>query len=207
MTEMELFRWGKRRFLLRGAALLLIGGGMLTALAVASTSEAGKNTEKRTIYGTGVETGFQLVRYHDTCMLFRAFFISGDFFSGLSQVDTPAGKQFEKKKQIYRTFPESIIVDVEAIAFPCDISPQHLPTADIAVGLLGTLSFGADWKTNNPDAQLSAVVPIKVEHLNRGIRWNYFLEIPAKDIPLTDELAISVTARDHIQLAAFSAHL
>jgi hypothetical protein len=122
-------------------------------------------------------------------------------------VDTPAGKQFEKKKQIYRTFPESIIVDVEAIAFPCDISPQHLPTADIAVGLLGTLSFGADWKTNNPDAQLSAVVPIKVEHLNRGIRWNYFLEIPAKDIPLTDELAISVTARDHIQLAAFSAHL
>jgi hypothetical protein len=95
MTEMELFRWGKRRFLLRCAGLLLIGGGMLTALAVASTSEAGKKTEKRTTYGTGVETGFQFVRYHDTCILFRAFFISGDFFSGLKQVDTPAGWEFE----------------------------------------------------------------------------------------------------------------
>jgi hypothetical protein len=207
MTKMEVFRWGKWRFLLRCAALLLISGGVLTGLALATTSDTGKREQKRTTYGTGVETGFQFVRYHDTCLLFRAFFISGDFFSGLSQVDTPAGRQFEKKKQIYRTFPESIIVDVEAIAFPCDISPEHLPPADIAVGLLGTLSFGANWKTNSPDLQLSAVVPIKVEHLNHGIRWNYFLEIPAKDIPLTTELAIGVTARDHIQLAAFSAHL
>jgi hypothetical protein len=122
-------------------------------------------------------------------------------------VETPAGWEFEKKKQIYRTFPESIIVDVEAIAFPCDISPEHLPPADIAVGLLGTLSFGANWKANNPDLQLSAVVPTKVEHVNHGIRWNYFLEIPAKDIPLTTELAIAVTSREHIQLAALSAHL
>jgi hypothetical protein len=139
--------------------------------------------------------------------LFRAFFISSDFFSGLEQMATPAGRQFEKKKPIYRTFPESIIVDVEAIAFPCDISPEHLPPADIALGLLGTLSFGANWKANSPDLQLSAVVPIKVEHLNHGMRWDYFLEIPAKDIPLTADLAISVTARDHIHLANFWAHL
>jgi hypothetical protein len=77
----------------------------------------------------------------------------------------------------------------------------------MAVGLLGALSFGTNWKANTRDLQLRAVVPTKVEHPNHGIRWNYFLEIPAKDIPLTDELAISVTARDHIQLAAFSAHL
>ena len=204
---MEVFRLGMWRFLFRCAALLLISGGILTAFAVASASEARKKKEKRTTYGTGVETGFQLVRYHDTCILFRVFFISGDFFSGLSQVDTPTGMQFEKKKQIYRSFPESIIVDIQADAVPCGISPEHLPLADVAVGLLGTLSFGANWKANNADLQLSAVVPTKVEHLNHGIRWNYFLEIPAKDIPLTAELAIGVTARDHIQLAVFSAHL
>jgi hypothetical protein len=182
-------------------------GGASTALAVAFASEAGKKTEKRTTYGTGVETGFQFVRYHDTCILFQAFFVSGDFFSGLRQVDTPAGRQFEKNKQVYRTFPDSIIVDVQAVDLPCDISAEHLPAPDMAVGLLGTLSFGTNWKANTRDLQLRAVVPTKVEHPNHGIRWNYFLEIPAKDIPLTTELAIGVTARDHIQLAAFSAHL
>lgn len=176
-------------------------------LAVAFASEARKKTERRTTYGTGVEAGFQFVRYHDTCIVFRAFFISGDFFSGLRQVDTPAGRQFEKNKQIYRTFPDGIIVDVEADAIPCDISPEHLPAPDMAAGLLGTLSFGTNWKANNPDLQPSAVVPTKVEHLSHGIRWNYFLGIPAKDIPLTTELTIAVTARGHIQLAAFSAHL
>jgi hypothetical protein len=207
ITKMEVFRCEKWRFLFRCAALLLISGGILTAFAVTATSEAEKKKEKRTTYGTGVETGFRLVRYHDTCILFRAFFISGDFFSGLSQVDTQVGRQFEKKKQIYRTFPNTIIVDVQADAVPCDISPEHVPPADTAVGLLGTLSFGTNWKVNNPDLQLTDVVPTKVEHLNHGIRWNYFLEIPAKDIPLTAELAIGVTARDHIQLTAFSAHL
>jgi hypothetical protein len=204
---MEVFYWGKWRFLFRCAAFLLLRSSILIAFAVTFASEGGKKQRKRTTYGTGVETGFQLVEYHDTCILFRTFFISGDFFSGLSQVDTPAGRQFEKKKQIYRTFPDSIIVDVQADAVPCDISPEHLPPADTAVGLLGTLSFRANWKVKNPDLQLSAVVPTKVEHLNHGIRWNYFLEIPAKDIPLTAELAIGVTAREHIQLAAFSAHL
>ena len=207
MTKVEAIRWGKWCFLFRCTVLVLISGGILTAFDVASASEARKKKEKRTTYGTGVETGFQFVRYHDTCILFRAFFISGDFFSGLSQVDTPAGRQFEKKKQIYRSFPDSIIVDVQADAVPCDISPEHLPPADVAVGLLGTLSFGANWKVNNAGLQLSAIVPTKVEHLNHGIQWNYFLEISAKDIPLTAELAIGVTAREHIQLAAFSAHL
>jgi hypothetical protein len=207
MMEMDIFRWRTWRFLLRCAALLLIGGGMTRGLAVAFASGAGKKTEKRTTYGTGVEMGFQFVRYHDTCILFRAFFISGDFFAGLKQVDILAGRQFEKNKQIYRTFPDSIIVDVQADAIPCDVSPEHLPAPDMAIGLLGALSFGTNWKANTPDLQLSAVVPTKVEHLNHGIRWNYFLEIPAKDIPLTTELAIGVTARDHIQVAAFSAHL
>jgi hypothetical protein len=191
----------------RCVSLFLIIAGILPAFVLASATETGKKREKRTNFGTGVESRFTLVRYHDTCIVLGVFFISDDFFLGLNQIDTPTGKQFEKKKQIYRTFPDSIIVDVEASAIPCDISSQHLPPPDIAIGLLGTLSFGANWKVNSTDLMPNAVVPAKVEHLNHGIRWNYFLEIPAKDIPLTAELAIGVTARDHIKLAFFSAHL
>ena len=207
MKNIKVCRWKKSSSLWRCVSVFLISAGILPAFVLAFAAEAGKKTEKRTIFGTGVETGFNLVRYHDTCILLGVFFISGDFFLGLNQIDPPTGKQFKKKKQIYQTFPDSIIVDVEASAVPCDISSQHLPPPDIAVGLLGTLSFGAKWKVNSTDLMSSAVVPTKVEHLNHGIRWNYFLEIPAKDIPLTTELVISVTARDHIQLAVFSAHL
>lgn len=188
-------------------SLFVIGAGILLALVLASAAETEKKTERRTSFGTGVETGFNLVRYHNTCIFLGVFFISGDFFLGLNQIDTPTGKQFEKKKQIYRMFPDSIIVDVEASAIPCDISSQHLPPPDMAAGLLGTLSFAANWKVNSTDFVPSVVAPTKVEHLNHGIRWNYFLEIPAKDIPLTAELVISITARDHIQLAVFSVHL
>jgi hypothetical protein len=191
----------------RCVSLFLIIAGILPAFVLASASETAKKREKRTSFGTGVETGFDLVRYHDTCIVLGVFFISDDFFLGLNQIDTPTGKQFEKKKQIYRTFPDSIIVDVEASAIPCDISSQHVPPPDMAAGLLGTLSFAANWKVNGTDSMPSAVVPVKVEHLNHGSRWNYFLEIPAKDILLTSELVISVTAREHIQLAVFSAHL
>jgi hypothetical protein len=67
---------------------------------------------------------------------------------------------------------------------------------------VGTLSFGTNWKVSDSQSQLTAVVPIKVEH-----EWDYFLEIPAKDIPLTTELVIEVTARDRMNIATFSAHL
>ena len=183
------------RFVLMGVAVL--------ASATATTKKA----EKRTPYGTGVQAGFQMVAYHDNCIFFRVFFVSDDFFAGLKQFDTPTGKQFTKKKQIYRAFPDTIIVDIEADALPCDLSAQRLPSPDMASGLLGTLSIGANWRADTSNPQPSALVPLKVEHLNHGIRWDYFLQIPAKDIPLTTELVIHLTAREHIELATFSAKL
>jgi hypothetical protein len=118
--------------------------------------------EKRTTYGTEVEAGFKFVRYHDNCIFLRAFFVSGDFFLGLKQVETPEGKQFAKGKQIYHNFPDSIVVDVQADVIPCDTSTQRLPSPDIASGLLSTLSFTAGWRTNNADLQSSVVVPTQI---------------------------------------------
>jgi hypothetical protein len=195
------------RYLWRYAALVLLGAGIWSAFFSLAAWGNKTKSEKRTMYGTGVETGFKFVRYHDNCIFLRVFFVSGDFFLGLKQVDTPTGKQIAKGKQIYHNFPDNIVVDVQADAIPCDISTQRLPPPDIASGLLSTLSFTAGWRINNADLQSSVVVPTKIEHLNNGIRWNYFLEIPAKDIPLTTELAIGVTARDRIRLATFTAHL
>ena len=186
---------------------VLLGAGIWSAFFSLPAWGNKTKSEKRTTYGTGVETGFKFVRYHDSCIFLRVFFVSGDFFLGLKQVDTPTGKQISKGKQIYHNFPDSIVVDVQADAIPCDISTQRLPPPDIATGLLSTLSFTAGWRTNNADLQSSVVVPTKIEHLNHGNRWNYFFEIPAKDIPLTTELVIRLTAREHIELGTLSANL
>ena len=108
---------------------------------------------------------------------------------------------------IARTFPNSIIVDVVVDAGPCENSDRRPPLSDIEIGLVGTLSFGTNWKVNDSQSQLTAVVPIKVEHPYHGLQWDYFLEIPEKDIPLTTELVIEVTARDRMNIATFSTHL
>jgi hypothetical protein len=207
MKHIEFHGQNGCRPLYRWAALLVMAAGILAVFVSISASGAHKKKEKRTSYGTGVETGFYPVKYHDTCLIFRPFFVSGDFFSGLNQIDTPAGKQFEKKKQTYRTFPDSIIVDVEVDAIPCDISDPRPPSTDIEIGIVGTLSFGTNWKIGGPQPPLRAVVPIKVEHPYHGPIWDYFLEIPAKDIPLATELSSEVTARNRINIGAFSAHL
>jgi hypothetical protein len=191
---------GARRFVV----VFVIATALLPVTSTVSAPETQKRKEKRTSYGTGVETAWKLVSYHDTCVLFRAFFISGNFFSGLHQID---GKQFVKNRKIYRTFPDSIIVDVQADAIPCDISLERLLPPDIAIGLLGELSFTATWRDTSADIKVISVVPVKVEHLNHGIVWDYFLEIPAKDVPLTAELVVDATARERIKLAGLSAHL
>jgi hypothetical protein len=205
MRKLYSYRGKEWRFLCTCGTLLLLCAALLPALAVLSAPPP-KKTEKRTGYGTGVRTGFKIVKYHDTCIMFQTYFISGDFFLGLKEFDTPTGKQFKKKKESYRTFPEIIIVDVEADALPCDNEP-HLPPFDIALGLLGSLSFRANWTSNVSNADLGAVAPIKVEYPGHGNRWDYFLEIRAKDIPLTAALVVDMKSRNHIHVATLSTHL
>jgi hypothetical protein len=72
---------------------------------------------------------------------------------------------------------------------------------------LGDLTFTANWRDSGADIPLGSIVPIKVEHLDHGIKWDYFFEIPAKDVSLTAELALDTTARKRIKFAALSAHL
>jgi hypothetical protein len=166
-----------------------------------------KHKTKRTDFGTGVETGFKLVQYHDTCVLFRSFFISDDFFVGLNHHNTPAGPEYRRGNAVFRTFPDRIIVDVEADAVRCSGLPNIPLPPDFGSGLLSALSFQLSWKKDNSQSQPIVVVSTKMDHPNHGIRWDYFLDIPAKDIPLTTVLEIRLSARDRIILGAFSAHL
>jgi hypothetical protein len=101
------------------------GGRYLAVFVSISASGAHKKKEKRTSYGTGVETGFYPVKYHDTCLIFRPFFVSGDFFSGLNQIDTPTGKQFEKKKQTTGLFLTASLSMLRSMQYPATF-PTHV---------------------------------------------------------------------------------
>jgi hypothetical protein len=74
---------------------------------------------KQTEFGTAIKTGFGLVQYHDTCVTFRVFFISGTFFKGLRRYKTLTGTVFKKQNDntTYRNFPGQLVVEVEALPY------------------------------------------------------------------------------------------
>jgi hypothetical protein len=189
---------------LRIHILLLV----LTSCALlVSESKAKETTIKKTEFGTGVQTGVYLTTYHDSCIYFRLFFVSENFFSNLKAKDTPTGKVFKKGPDEYRTFPDKLILDVEATVIPCSDPPDTRIILDKSIGFLGSLSFETNWKLSDSELPVTAVVPLKVEHPTHGIRWDYLLEISAKEIPLTAELCVRISARDNIHLPPVLAHL
>ena len=162
-----------------------------------------KKKEKRTEFGTGIESGFAIAEYHDTCVGLTVFFISGEFFTSLRHVDTPSGREFRNKDTAYVSFPNKLIVDVEATAWRCS-APSTTP--NVGSGLKNALTFDVYWKIGSK-SQPAKIVSTQVRPHSPGIRTDYFLEISSKDVPLTAGLAIDVVGRDHINLAHILADL
>jgi hypothetical protein len=156
--------------------------------------------------GIGVEMAYGLAHYHETCIEFRVFFVSGEFFSGLHKVNTPGAVEFRKGVETYRTFPDHFVVDLQATPFKCSGAFQTLPPPDFASGLLKDLSFDVNWKTGS-DTRPAAALPTQIHHQVATVRWDYLIEIPAKDVPLTDQLVIDVSARNNISLCRVTSSL
>jgi hypothetical protein len=176
----------------------------LLCAAVALTPPATeKKKEKRTEFGTGIESGFAIAEYHDTCIGLRVFFISGEFFTSLRHVDTPSGRQFRDKDTAYVSFPNKLIVDVEATAWRCS-APSAAP--NVGSGLTNALTFDANWRIGS-ESQPATIVSTQVRHQSTSIRTDYFLEVSSKDVPLTAGLAVDVVGRGHISLAHIFADL
>lgn len=178
----------------------------LIALLELSPARPQNMTEKPTEFGIGVETGFAVAQYHDTCTDFRVFFVAGQFFKGLRIVKAPNGLEFRKGRETYRTFPDKLVVDLQAIALKCSGITDRLPPPEFASGLLNEVSIDVSWKTG-PEMRPIAVLSTKTIHRNSTVRWDYILEIPAKDVPLTDQLVVDVSARDRIRLCRVTSNL
>jgi hypothetical protein len=161
---------------------------------------------KQTEFGTGVKTGFGLVQYHGTCVTFQVFFISGNFFDGLREYETPEGTEFRKDKITYRNFPDQMVVDVEGFAVECTPTAGEITPPDYAAGLMAGASFEVGWKTGN-ETRSVVLLATKQRHHSPGLRWDYFLTVPSNDVPLTDSLVIEVSLRRGISHAHLTANL
>jgi hypothetical protein len=163
-----------------------------------------KKKEKRTEFGTGIESGHAIAEYHDTCIGLRVFFISGEFFTYLRHVDTPSGREFRDKDTAYVSFPDKLIVDVEATAWRCSGNRPLDPNFESR--LLNALTFHVNWRIGS-ESQPAKIISTQVRHQSPSIGTDYFLEVSSKDVPLTARLAMDVIGRDHISLAHIFADL
>jgi hypothetical protein len=167
-----------------------------------TSTTGGTKKEKQTEFGTGLETGFALAHYHETCVDFRVFFIPAQFFKGLEQIQTTEGIRFQRGHESFRSFPEKLIVDIQATAFGCSgMGDSPLPPKTYGVGLLDTLAFKLNWKAEDSGMTAASVISTQSRHSRSGVRWDYFVEVSCSDIPLTNSLAIEIVARDHLHLA------
>jgi len=171
----------------------------------ATAAKAHSWLAKETKFGTGVKTGSSVLQYHDTCVWVQVFFISEKFFQGLQKKETPTGTEFSKGGTQLQDFPARLIVDFEATVQKCNPTPDEILPPDYATGLMTGATFEVSWKTGT---QKRSVLLQSTEEQHRpGLRWDYFLAIPAKGVPLTDELVIDVSLRHGISRASLSASL
>jgi len=176
---------------LRFSVHFLIGAVCLLSTAAA----AGEPQIKKTPFGIGAEVGSGLIEYHKTCVLFRVLFISGDFFKDLQEHKTPNGIEFRKKKATYASFPDPLIVDVEAIPWKCSTAEATPP--DYASGLMEAPSFEVAWKRGDETRRIELLATEEHHHPLR-FGWSYLLTVPSASVPLTDSLVIDVSLRHGI---------
>jgi hypothetical protein len=172
---------------------------------LSSAARAGDTQFKKTPFGTGAEVGFGLVRYHNTCVWFRVFFISGDFFKELQPLRTHNGIEFRKrkKKMMYANFPDQLLVDVEAHPLKC---AAEMTPPDYAAGLMEGPSFELAWKRGD-ETRPVALLATQEHHHPLGFGWSYVLTLPSATVPLTDSLLIDVSLRHGLCRTHLTANL
>jgi len=168
--------------------------------------EGHRTNEKTTELGTAIQTGFGLARYHDTCIQFRVYFIAKDFFHGLKRTESAKGPVFKKNHDNYRKFPDPMTVDVEATAFPCDVTERPIPPPEFASGLLASPTFRLNWGTETGSPPIS-VISTRTRHQVTSLRWDYYLEIQTKDANLDSQMTIDCLLRAGAERVRLTAQL
>jgi hypothetical protein len=169
------------------------------------------NGEKETHreYGQGAELGVGLFQQVTRCAFYNAV-LSGDFFKYLVRTNALAHAQFSKKGEPVTAYAGDIVLEVEPRPWACSAEIGNwVPTAPPRPELARELRFMVRWLGAEP----RDIGEVPSESLREPWREKnvpsdfYRMQIPAKDIPLTDELEVLIFSKDGEQLACLKGPL
>lgn len=119
---------------------------------------------------------------------------SGDFFKGLTRMQTASGVQYRKGNTLIETFPDTLKILIRAKAIRCDLTPSWLGPR-LNDHFMKSLRFEAASKRglmSVPAEQISSSA-YKVPFTESGPdQWAYELVIGLNKVPITDQLTVSV---------------
>ena len=175
-----------------------------------SWSDSPRAVEKRTAFGTGIETAYGLHESENgNCILFRVFFISEKFFEDITRVESADGFVIRKKTKIYREFPHSLVVNIEANVYRCRGEHSDPPPLTAEGELLNSPSFHLTWKRGFElrPCDMSSIESRRPVVKAFANRWEYFLNVSAAGVPLSDHLLVDVLEKSGEKLIRLSSKL
>ena len=137
---------------------------------------------------------FPLPWNSEICVALIVGLESGDFFDGISRTPSASGVQYRKGSVVVLTFPDTVKMLIRAKAVRCDLTP-FLMGPRLDDHFMESLRFEAASKRellSVPAAQISGTA-FKVPFTELGPdQWAYEVLIRLKQVPITNQLTLSV---------------
>ena len=147
-------------------------------------------------------TGFQQLRRF---VLFDAGMI-GPFFHGLVRVDKPGGPEFRRDGELIQSYSDSLVLEIEPrISGEFELMGKG---PGVPPELLN-LRFHLKWagaETRDLGEVGSELLTEPWAEMRAPRRW-YRLEVPAQNVPLTDNLEVRILSSAGKQIGCISGHI
>ncbi len=139
--------------------------------------------------------------------------LGGPFFQGLVRSDGPSGREFLKNGQRIETFPDSVALEIEPwvsnnslLAIdPLATLPGHSGVPEELLNLHFRLKWIGSVTRDLGEVRSDLITEVWPE-LKPPRKW-YKIEVPAKNVPLDDNLEIRILTNEGKQLGCISGHL
>jgi hypothetical protein len=168
-----------------------------------------KEKEATWRYDQGADLGLALFRQITRCVLYDAV-LSGDFFKNLERTKESSQAQFRKKGQPITTYTGDIVLEVGLHPTACSGEVGNwAPTGPSRPEVIHDLRFMVRWlgaKSQDVGEVQSEFLREPWRELNTPYDF-YRMQIPARDVPLADDLEVLIFSNDGEQLACVKGHI
>lgn len=190
------------------SALAMIVAVCLTALAIGeecSKPIPPKHEPKKIEYDGTVPFGTLSLPPVKQCVSFYADLSADKFFNGLERIRRSNQVEFRKNHQPVLVYPDLVVMELWAFG-NCGSGPDKI-TAPLPPEL-HNLRFRATWmgSVQRDLGYVGSELLTEPWTESGPVRQFYRLQIPAKDVPLTDELEVHIFSKNGTELGCMRGH-